>query len=112
MDSLGQAAYPGYTAYLGDRESLGVLKLSIERGPGSVGSPLEVEFIGDCRSGESEVLAVEEIAADGDSISAVVPLAATGEDGKTCTVRARVRLSRTNASDYLAYTNPIRLILD
>jgi hypothetical protein len=112
VNSLGQATYPGYTAYLGDRESHGVLKLVIERGPGSVGLPLDVEFIGDCRSGESEVLAVEEIAADSDSISAVVPLAATGDDGKSCTVRARVRLSRANASDYLAYTNPIRLILD
>ena len=112
VDSLEKASYPGYTAYLGDRESLGMLKLVIERGPGSVGLPLAVEFIGDCRSGESEVLAVEEIAADSDSISAVVPLAATGEDGKSCTVRARVRLSRANASDYLAYTNPIRLILD
>ena len=112
VDSLGQAAYPGYTAYLGDRDSQGLLKLVIERGPGSAGLPLQVEFIGDCRSSESELLAVEEIAADSDAISAVVPLAATGDDGKSCTVRARVRLSRANAPDYLAYTNPIRLLLD
>lgn len=112
VDSLGQAAFPGYTAYLGDRDSQGVLKLAIERGPGSVGLPLEVEFIGDCRSGDAEVLASAKIASAGDTAAAVIPLAATGEDGKSCTVRARVRLSRANAPDYLAYTNPIRLILD
>lgn len=112
VDSLGQPLYPGFVAYLGDRDGHGLLKLVIERGPGSVGLPLEVEFIGDCRSGESELLASEEIAVDADSISTVIPLAATGEDGKNCTVRARVRLRRANAADYLAYTNPIRVLLD
>ena len=41
-----------------------------------------------------------------------MPLLQGGRDGKSCTVRARVRLERDGETDYLAYTNHVRLILD
>lgn len=112
VDGLEQRAYPGYTVYLGERGLNGTLDIAIERGPGSLDQPLRVELIGSCRSGTSEVLATLEIAADANETSTVIPLAETGQDGRSCVVRARVRLQRDVPTDYLAYTNPIRVILE
>lgn len=112
VEGLEEKAYPGYTVYLGERDLSAELSVAIERGPGSTGQPLEVEFIGNCRSGASEVLAAVEIAPDASEVSTVVPLTATGQDGSSCVVRARLRLRRDIPTDYLAYTNPIRLVLE
>ena len=112
VDGLEQAAYPGDTVTVGDRDSTGLMNLSIVRGPGSVGQPLTVEFIGNCLSGDAEIIAVEELAPDVSAASVSLPLAATGRDERSCTLRARVRLSRESTTDYLGYTNPIRLILN
>jgi glycopeptide antibiotics resistance protein len=112
LDGLEQSAFPGYTVDVGDRDSLGVMNLVIERGPGSIGQPLTAEFIGNCSTGKAEILAVEEIPPDDSAASMLIPLAATGPDGESCTLRVRVRLSHGSSTDYLAYTNPVRLILD
>jgi hypothetical protein len=112
VEGLEEKAFPGYTVYLGERDLSADLSVAIERGPGSLEQPLEVEFIGSCRSGASEVLATVEVAPDASEASTVIPLAATGQDGKSCIVRARLRLRRDIPTDYLAYTNPIRLVLE
>jgi len=112
VDGLEGAAYPGSVVNVGARDSMAAVSLSIERGEGSAGQPLTVEIIGNCNSGEAEILAVLEIAPADSTVTTLVPLAATGLDGASCSLRARVRLRRDSAPDYLAYTNPIRLILD
>ena len=111
VDGLEQAAYPGYTVYVGDRDSVAMVELGVERGPGSTGQPLTVEIIGNCSSGEAEVLMMQELAPEESTVSTLLPLAATGLDGASCILRARVRLINESSADYLAYTNPIRLIL-
>ena len=112
IEGLGETAYPGYTVYITDQPRTGELRLEIERGPGSEGRPLLAEFIGSCRHGVSEMFASARIPVNATSATASVPLSARGQDGKSCVLRARVRLERDAANDYLAYTNPIRLILE
>lgn len=112
VEGLQEKAFPGYTVYLGEHGLNAELSVSVERGPGSLEQPLQVEFIGSCRSGASEILATAEIAPGASEASAVIPLDATGQDGKSCVVRARLRLRRDIPTDYLAYTNPVRLVLE
>ncbi len=106
------AAYPGSTVYLTGREEQALLALSIERGPGSLGQPLLAEFIGSCQLGAAETLAQLQIPPTENTVTATMPLLQAGRDQESCTVRARVRLERDGDTDYLAYTNHIRLVLD
>jgi hypothetical protein len=106
------AAYPGSTVYLEGAEGEALLALSIERGPGSLGKPLLAEFIGSCRLGSAETLAELRMPPTENSVTTTMPLLQSGRDGESCTVRARVRLERGGETDYLAYTNHIRLVLD
>jgi hypothetical protein len=108
----GIAAYPGSTVSLTGREEQALLALSIERGPGSLGKPLVAEFIGSCQLGAAESLAQLRIPPAENSVTATMSLVQAGRDGESCTVRARVRLEREGDTDYLAYSNHIRLILD
>ena len=107
----GKAVYPGSTVYLTGREEQVLLALSIERGPGSLGKPLSAEFIGSCQFGGAKALAQLRIPPAENSVTATMPLVRE-RDGESCAVRARVRLERDGDTDYLAYTNHIRLILD
>ena len=102
----------GSTVYLTGREEQALLALSIERGPGSLGQPLLAEFIGSCQLGAAETLAQLQIPPTENTVTATMPLLQAGRDQESCTVRARVRLERDGDTDYLAYTNHIRLVLD
>ena len=112
VDGVEQSAYPGYIVDVGDRDSEAVASLTIKRGPGSEGQPLTVEIIGNCTSGDTEVVMQQELAPEDSTVTTLLPLAATGLDEASCFLRARVRLARDASRDYLAYTNPVRLILN
>jgi hypothetical protein len=109
---LAPPTYPGSTVYLTGGEDEALLALAIERGPGSLGQPLLAEFIGSCQLGAAESLAKLWIPPAENTATVTMPLLQWGRDGKSCTVRARVRLERDGDTDYLAYTNHVRLILD
>lgn len=111
FEGLEQAVYPGSVVSVGDSGSSARVSLSIERGIGSVGSPLVVEIIGNCGTGRTEILAEYNLSARSSEVAGLIPLQAMGQDKESCFMRARVRLVMVLGPDLLAYTNPIRLQL-
>lgn len=111
VDGLEGTLFPGFVAAIDGSPIEAELRVSLERGPGSFGKALAVEFIGSCRSGEPELLAVTEIAPGAAETSVRVPVAAVGLDGESCTIRSRVRLERADGDDLLAYSNHVRIYL-
>lgn len=103
--------YPGSIADLGNDPGAIVVRATLVRGPGAVGAPMQVEFIGNCRTGETELLAVEQLDPAGSMASAMIQPRSTGADNESCFIRARVRLDMDPHPDLMAYTNPIRFRL-
>ena len=112
LDGLDGPAYPGSIIKVGNKSGVASVAILLERGSGSVGKPLTVEVIGDCSSGNWGILSEHELAPTDSKITTPVPLASTGKDGVSCSLRARVRLKNESSADYLAHTNPIRFILN
>ncbi|MEH6567742.1 MAG: PHP domain-containing protein [Halioglobus sp.] len=112
LDGLDGPAFPGSVVRVGNKRSVANVALLLQRGTGSVGQPLTVEIIADCSSGDWVILNEQELAPADSSITLPVSLASTGEDGISCSIRARVRLKHKESADYVAYTNPIRFILN
>ena len=103
--------YASSIVNLGGQASSILARISLRRGPGRKNQPLQAEFIGNCKTGETEMLAVEQIEPGAASAISVFEPAAAGADGKSCYVRARVRLDVDGGPDLMAYTNPIRFEL-
>ena len=103
--------YPGSIVRLGKGSRSVTINLSMTRGPGSIGKPLNIEFIGNCRTGKTVVLATERLRAQSTTVRSVMEVASVGADNKSCFIRARVRLEKSSEPDLMAYTNPIRLLL-
>lgn len=108
---LGSPAYPGSIVSLGGQPTAVVARISLRRGPGSTGKALQAEFIGNCKTGESELLSVEPIMPGAATAILVVEPKTAGADGKSCFIRARIRLVVEDGPDLMAYTNPIRFEL-
>lgn len=111
VPGLATPASPGVVVQLGSQPGVLIARVDLERGPGSEEEPLQVEFIGNCRSGEAEVLTAEDLVAVASSAVARFAPGATGADGESCYLRARVRLKKNGEPDLMAYTNHIRLLL-
>ena len=62
-------------------------------------------------TGETELLAVEQLGSHSATATATIEPAFTGADNESCFIRARVRLDMDPEPDLMAYTNPIRFIL-
>jgi hypothetical protein len=111
LDGSEEIAYPGSSLTVGDSDSVAMVGLLVERGPGSVGLPLTVEIIGNCGRGGAKVLAELALPANRSSVFDLIPVRATDQAQESCFLRARVRLVQATESDFMAYTNPIRLRL-
>ncbi len=72
---------------------------------------LNIEFIGNCRTGKTVVLATERLRAQSTTVTSVMEVASVGADNKSCFIRARVRLDKDLEPDLMAYTNPVRFLL-
>jgi hypothetical protein len=111
VDGLATTVHPGSVVSLGGGEHPVIAHVSFQRRVESAGLPLKVEFIGNCRTGDTETLAVEEVSPSlSDVALSLVPLS-PGADGKSCFLRVRVRLEIPGEPDLMAYTNPIRFVL-
>ena len=108
---LRSPAYPGSIVSLGGQATAVVTRISLRRGPGSTGKPLQAEFIGNCKTGQSELLSAEPIEPGAATAILVVEPKAAGADGKSCFIRARIRLVVEDGPDLMAYTNSIRFEL-
>jgi hypothetical protein len=87
------------------------LRLTLQRGVGSVGEELQAELIGNGRTGEAELLATALVPADESTVEWSFSDLLPGADGRSCYFRVRVRRRVADGPDLLAYTNPIRVIL-
>ena len=108
---LTAPVYASSIVNLGGQASSILARVSLRRGPGSNGQALQAEFIGNCKTGETEMLAVEQIEPGAAAAITVFEPAAAGADGKSCFIRARIRLVVEDGPDLMAYTNPIRFEL-
>jgi hypothetical protein len=86
-------------------------RLLLKRGPAARGKPLFVELIGNARTGVPERLASAQIPPEQDSFDWKPDSLASGKDGKTAYVRARVSGKDAAGAPLMAYTNPIRIVL-
>ena len=111
IEGLRAPVYPGSVVSLGSGDPLILVQVALLRGTGADGAPLQVEFIGNCRTGESEILATQELLPGETNAAITLAATASGTDRRSCFVRARVRHSLRDAPDLMAYTNPIRFLL-
>ncbi len=110
-DGLPLPAVPGEAVRL-DREQPVRLRLAVERGPGAYNQPLEVELIGNGRSGTPERIFAATLPANRENLGWMLPRLHPGGDGRSAYFRLRIRLKKPDGPDLMAYTNPIRVFLD
>jgi hypothetical protein len=87
------------------------VSVTVERAGGPDATPLTVELIGNCRSGNPELLAT--IILESKLSTAEMPVAGLtpGTDKESCYLRTRVRKQGQDGDDWLAYSNPVRIKL-
>ncbi len=112
MEGLDTPLYPGSIAQFGKDMNEISVEINIARGLGAIRQPLNVEIIGNCRSGIVETLATETLSPDQDHFNFSLNAKATGSDGKSCYIRSRIRLHKYAEQDLLAYSNQIRFMLN
>jgi len=83
----------------------------LQRGLGAMNSRLTVELIGNGRSGKPELLLAQPLLPDENRVDWTLVEPVHGADGHSAYVRIRIRHSKPDEPDLLAYTNPIRVIL-
>jgi len=111
LDGLRQQLYPGAVARLGSSKGAALASITVQRGPASIGAPLTAEIISNCGNGKTEVAHTSVIPAHVSEDTVFLPVNARGSDGRSCFMRARVRLENPPLPDLIAYTNPIRILL-
>jgi hypothetical protein len=103
-------AQPGETIRLSRGQAL-QLKVDTKRGQGAAKAPLGVEIIGNARSGRPEVMLRKTLTAKEDAVVFALDGLAPGADKRTCYFRVRIRAPGRDGKDLLAYSNPIRVLL-
>ncbi|MFT5814360.1 MAG: hypothetical protein ACI9VT_002121 [Psychroserpens sp.] len=111
MDGIVENAAPGAIVSIG-KNTLAEVTIDIERDVGSKDSPLFVELISNCRSGDVELYENKVLDLNSETFFSLLPLLNTGSDKKSCFVRARIRKMNFLEPDFMAYGNSIRFILD
>jgi hypothetical protein len=111
LEGLATRAYPGDVVNLGTDYATAIASVTLERGTGSEGSPLTLEIISNCHSGNAEVVHASVLGPLSTDSANLIPIRNTGEDGRSCFVRARIGMYLPTGPDLLAYTNPIRILL-
>jgi hypothetical protein len=110
LDALDIPLSPGEVARAPARGPVWV-NVYLERGPGALDSPLEIELIGNARQGRPESLHTRTLGPDQRSATWPFHRLQAGADGESVYFRLRVRKANASGPDLLAYSNPIRLKL-
>lgn len=103
-------AAPGGTVLIGHGDAIPLMHIEITRGKGALGRPLTAEIIGNCQSGNTELMGAMELSSAESIASTFLPVAETGTDGESCFVRVRLRMGSADSS-LLAYSNHVRFYL-
>lgn len=86
-------------------------RVAVERFIEAGAQPLTVEIIGNCATGKPETLATLRLEPKQTEVEATIPADATGADGASCYLRARVRGQNPKGEPAVAYINPVRIRL-
>lgn len=106
--SLPLPATPGETVRLAKAAPL-ALRVLLQRGPGAYGKPLNVEIIGNGRSGKPEILLTKNLEPEQSVVDWTPGSMQTGADGASSYFRVRVRTEESEFGPLAAYSNPIRI---
>lgn len=88
------------------------LQLRLARGPGAAGKALGVEIIGNSRNGRPELLHQAELAPGQDALSWQPGALVAGADGRSVYFRVRVSAEDGQGGRWMAYANPVRVVLE
>ncbi len=102
---------PGEVAQV-ERASPIHIGVALQRGAGAWGSPLEVELIGTGPAGRPELVAAVQLSPQDEKVEWTFTDLTPGGDGISAFFRIRVRKRVEDGPDLLAYSNPVRVILD
>lgn len=107
---LPASAKPGEVVRVRPHQTVQIT-IVMQRDRGSRDEPLEVELIGNGRTGKPEVLSAQIVPSTESIVSWSFDELQPGADGKSCYFRVRVRRSVPNGPDLLAYSNSIRVVI-
>ena len=102
---------PGEVARV-ERASPIHIGVALQRGMGALGSPLEVELIGTGPAGRPELVAAVQLSPQDEKVEWTFTDLTPGGDGISAFFRIRVRKRVDDGPDLMAYSNPVRVILD
>lgn len=110
-EGLPLPAVPGEAVRLYRKQPI-ELQVALKRDSGAAGRPLQLELIGNGRSGAPEKIFAATLPPNRNSLGWTLSELHPGGDGHSAYFRLRIRLKKTDGPDLMAYTNPIRVILD
>lgn len=102
---------PGETARIDPAKPVTV-QVSVQRNPALPPGTLQVEVIGNGRSGRPELLASRRLGPDEHGTEWTFSGLRPGADGNSAYFRVRVRSPESDGPDRMAYTNPLRVVLN
>ncbi|MBM3341649.1 MAG: PHP domain-containing protein [Betaproteobacteria bacterium] len=105
---LESPAAPGETIRVPKNAPLYV-RVAVDRASAVADKPLQVQIIGNCKSGKPEIIQALKLAAGQSEAETTLAAAAAGADGASCYLRARARGENAKGGAALAYLNPIRI---
>ncbi len=100
-------ALVGETIKLNGNKPIEVV-LALSHQPSKQQRPITTEFISNCTTGSSVVIAKEKLI-QGNKTSTVIQHPVPGDDGKSCYIRARLSYQDEKLGKLFAYTNSIRI---
>lgn len=108
--SLPMAVFPAESARIDSGEI--AINVALARDLGGQDQRLDVELIGNCASGKAEIIASKTLEPQANEVRWQLPTVHSGEDGRSCYLRLRVRQAGGgDARRLVAVANPIRLLL-
>ncbi len=106
---INEPLYPGGVAQLGEDKQI-TLNVDVQRGAGSFGKPLNVDFISNCANGRATVIGSATLTENEYNTTLDLTARATGTDRDSCYVRTVVTQD-DGIDPKVAMTNHIRFIL-
>jgi hypothetical protein len=88
------------------------LRVKIRRGPAAQGLPVTIELIGNGADGKPQRVAARELSATEDTFDWVPATLIAGGDKRSAYFRARAMVKKSPDDVLMAYSNPIRIVLN
>jgi peptidoglycan/LPS O-acetylase OafA/YrhL len=112
IDGSPSLVYSGESAILPKSQTFGLVTVKIARSEIHKNSPLSVDIISNCSSGQSEVINESYILTAQNETKVIMSLNLSEKNSNKCFVRARVIKDTLEKENLVAYTNPIMIRLN